>query len=136
MSQSDDNMKIAIIKDTTVGHGILGIVFIGAGVLHFISPKFYLAIMPPSLPYHLELVYLSGLLEALGGVGVLIPKYRKWAGVGLMALMLAVYPANIYMAMNPEKFSGIPKWGLYLRLPLQFVIIGLIYWLTIRKKSQ
>lgn len=129
-------MKVAVIKNDTLGNGILGIIFIGVGVLHFVSPKFFLAIMPPYLPLHRELVYLSGFFEIVGGIGVMIPRYRKWAGIGLIALLFAVYPANIYMAMNPEKFSSIPKWGLYARLPLQFVIIGVIYWLTIRKPKQ
>ncbi|MEO1288309.1 MAG: DoxX family protein [Chloroflexota bacterium] len=128
-------MKIKLFKTETIGNGILGIVFIGAGVLHFVSPKFYLAIMPPYLPFHRELVYLSGFFEILGGIGVLIPRYRKWAGIGLIALMLAVYPANIYMAMNPEKFPNIPKWGFYARLPLQFVIIGIIYRFAIAKSD-
>ncbi|MEM9952004.1 MAG: DoxX family protein [Chloroflexota bacterium] len=128
-------MKIKLFETETIGNGILGIVFIGAGILHFVSPKFYLAIMPPYLPFHRELVYLSGFFEILGGIGVLIPRYRKWAGIGLIALMLAVYPANIYMAMNPEKFPNIPKWGLYARLPLQFVIIGIIYRFAIAKSD-
>lgn len=128
-------MNVKVFKNDTVGNGILGIIFIGAGVLHFVSPRFYLAIMPPYLPFHRELVYISGFFEILGGIGVLIPRYRKWAGIGLIALMLAVYPANIYMAMNPEKFYKLPKWGLYARLPLQFVIIGVIYWFAVRNSD-
>lgn len=106
---------------------ILGVVFIVAGVNHFINPAFYMAIMPPYLPAHLTLVYLSGALEVLGGLGVLVPAVRRLAGHGLILLMLAIYPANIYMAMNPNLFADIPPLVLYARLPLQFVIIGWIY---------
>jgi uncharacterized membrane protein len=74
---------------------------------------------------------LSGLFEILGGIGVLFAKTRKWAGYGLIALMFAVFPANIYMAMNPALFAqSAYLWALYLRLPIQFVIIGWIYWTT------
>lgn len=112
---------------------ILGSVFILAGMNHFFVPKFYTMIMPPSLPAHLQLVYISGVLEILGGAGVLFPRTRRWSGWGLIALMFAVYPANIYMARNPDKFGNIaPPWALIVRLPLQFVLMGIIYWVAIR----
>lgn len=111
---------------------LVAVVFIAAGANHFINPRFYLAIMPPSLPYHRELVYLSGVFEILGGIGVLFPATRQWAGIGLILLLLAVFPANIYMAMNTEKFFKLPAWGLYLRLPLQFVIIAWVWWTTLQ----
>ncbi|MFO7678785.1 MAG: hypothetical protein R6X34_01930 [Chloroflexota bacterium] len=105
--------------------------FILAGTNHFLSTDFYMSMMPPYLPAHLELVYMSGLLEILGGITVLFAKTRRWAGYGLIALMLAVFPANIYMAMNPALFAeSTPLWALYLRLPIQFIIIGWIYWTT------
>ena len=111
---------------------LLAAFFVGGGVNHFLNPEFYVAIMPPYLPAHLELVYLSGVFEILGGVGVLIPATRSWAGWGLVALLLAVYPANIHMAVNPEPFvaDGMSLWALYLRLPLQFVLIAWAWWAT------
>ena len=103
----------------------LSFFFIYFGVDHFINPDFYLSIMPPSFPMHLEAVYISGLFEILGGIGVLLSKTRKLAGWGLFALLIAVYPANIYMALTPEAFPEIPLSALYFRLILQFLFF---YW--------
>ena len=103
----------------------LSVFFIYFGVDHFINPDFYLSIMPPSFPLHLEAVYISGLFEILGGIGVLLSKTRKLAGWGLFALLIAVYPANIYMALTPEAFPDIPLSALYFRLVLQFLFF---YW--------
>ena len=99
--------------------------FIYFGVDHFINPDFYLSIMPPSFPLHEEAVYISGFFEIAGGIGVLIPRFRKIAGWGLVALLIAVYPANIYMAISPEAFPDIPIEILYFRLVLQFLFF---YW--------
>ncbi len=78
------------------------------------------------------LVYLSGFFEVLGGVGVLVPRFRKAAGWGLIALLVAVFPANLYMITASEQFTqqGVPLWALYLRLPLQLVLIAWVYWVT------
>jgi uncharacterized membrane protein len=113
--------------------GLFGLAafFIGAGVNHFANPEFYVAIMPPYLPAHLELVYLSGALEILGGVGVLVPALRSLAGWGLVALLVAVYPANVHMALHPEQFSAqLPAWAIYARLPFQFVFLAWAIWAT------
>ena len=99
--------------------------FIYFGIDHFINPDFYLSIMPPSFPLHEEAVYISGFFEIVGGIGVLIPRFRKIAGWGLVALLIAVYPANIYMAIYPEVFPDIPIEMLYFRLALQFLFF---YW--------
>jgi len=99
--------------------------FINVGVDHFINPDFYLSIMPPAFPLHSEAVYISGFFEVLGGVCVLIPRLRKIAGWGLVALLVAVYPANIYMAITPEAFPELSISLLYTRLPLQFIFF---YW--------
>ena len=108
----------------------LGFCFVLAGGNHFHNPHFYLRIMPPYLPAHLELVYLSGLFEILGGVGVLVPRIRRLSGWGLMLLMLAVFPANIHMAVHPELFSKLPTLALYARLPLQLLLIYWAWWAT------
>ena len=99
--------------------------FINVGVDHFVNPEFYLSIMPPAFPLHLEAVYISGFFEVLGGVGVLIPRLRKIAGWGLVALLVAVYPANIYMAITPEAFPEVSVELLYVRLAFQFLFF---YW--------
>ena len=99
--------------------------FINVGVDHFVNPDFYLDIMPPAFPLHAEAVYISGFFEVLGGISVLVPRLRKIAGWGLFALLVAVYPANIYMALNPEIFPDIPVTLLYIRLAFQFLFF---YW--------
>lgn len=111
---------------------LLALFFVFAGVTHFTSPDFFTAIVPPALPAPLALVYVSGVFEILGGLGVLWPATRAAAGVGLVALLVAVYPANLYMAWAPERFvaQGTPLWALYARLPLQFVFIAWAWWAT------
>ena len=99
--------------------------FINAGVGHFVNPDFYLSIMPPAFPLHPAAVYISGFFEVLGGVCVLIPRLRKIAGWGLVALLVSVYPANIYMAITPEAFPDIHVALLYVRLAFQFLFF---YW--------
>lgn len=88
--------------------------------------------MPPAIPWHLPLVYLSGLAEIVLGIGLIIPKTRKIAAYGIIALLIAVFPANIYMAMNNGLFNdlnvSISPILTWLRLPLQFVLIGIAYW--------
>ena len=81
-------------------------------------------------PLHLEAVYLSGLFEILGGVGVLIARTRSIAGWGLLVLLIAVYPANIYMALTPEAFPDISLFALYFRLALQFLFFYWAYSIT------
>lgn len=109
---------------------VLAAFFVAAGVNHFVNPGFYVRIMPPYLPAHLELVYLSGIFEVLGGIAVLWPGLRSLAGWGLVLLLLAVYPANLHMALHPELFPEMSAAALYARLPLQFVFIAWVYWAT------
>lgn len=105
---------------------VLGLAMIGVGVLHFVSPKGFERIVPKSLPAPRLLVYVSGVAEVAGGLGLLIPVTQVWAAWGLIALYVAVFPANINMAVNdlPLGHQKMPKWALYARLPLQFVLIG------------
>lgn len=109
---------------------VFGMAFILAGINHFLSPQFYLQMMPPVLPAHLFLVYLSGVFEILFGVLLLIPKFSRLAAWLLIALLIAVFPANIYMALNPQMFPGFSPIALYIRLPLQLVLIAWAFWLT------
>ena len=108
----------------------LSLFFVYFGIDHFVNPDFYLSIMPPAFPLHAEAVYISGFFEILGGICVLIPSLRKLAGWGLIALLVSVYPANIYMAINPEAFPEISIGLLYFRLPLQFLFIYWAYSIT------
>ena len=105
---------------SSVSQRALGALFIAAGGNHFLMPRPYRAIVPPRVqPRAKELVEISGVAEILGGAGVLIAPTRRAAGVGLIALLAAVFPANLYMARTPERFPRIPQWALYARLPLQ-----------------
>ena len=108
----------------------ISVFFINVGVDHFVNPDFYLAIMPPSFPLHHEAVYISGLFEIIGGICILIPSLRRFTGWGLLALLVAVYPANIYMALNPDVFAEIPVELLYVRLAFQFVFFYWAYSMT------
>ena len=111
---------------TTISSYVLGIGFIFVGVLHFVRPSGFVAIVPPFLPAHLELVYISGIFEILGGVGLFLPRFRRYTVIGLIALVIAVFPANIYMVMHPEEFATgwITPLALWIRLPLQ----PLLFW--------
>lgn len=111
---------------------LLGVTFLAAGALHFLRPRMYEAIMPRYLPAHRELVYASGVAELAGGVGVLHPKTRRAAGWWLIATLVGVFPANVEMAVNAERFAQFPKPLLYARLPLQGALIALV-WKTTRR---
>jgi uncharacterized membrane protein len=98
---------------------LLGLFFIQAGLNHFVMPRPYRRIVPPGMGDPATLVALSGIAELAGGVGVLVDRTRRPAGLWLVALLAAVFPANLHMARNPERFDRIPRWALYARLPLQ-----------------
>lgn len=118
---------------------ILGLVFIAAGANHFIMPSFYERIVPPYLPAAAALVAISGVFEILGGLGVLVPagwRLRRAAGWGLIALLLAVFPANVYMAthhVQPQGFT-LPEWTLWARLPLQAVFVAWVWWSVVKRR--
>jgi uncharacterized membrane protein len=109
---------------------LLCVLFVLAGLNHFINPAFYLKIMPPYLPWHLPLVYLSGFFEIALGVLLLVPALTRVAAWGLIALLVAVFPANIQMAINPQLYSDIHPLALWLRLPLQAALVAWAYWYT------
>ena len=107
---------------------VMGIFYIIVGIKHFQDPSWFVQIVPPILPFKYELVYISGFFEILLGILLMIPKFQSIAAKGLMALLICVYPANIYLAQTNGVAMGISPliaWG---RLPFQFVFIGLAYW--------
>ena len=110
----------------------MGLAYIYVGIRHFIDPDFFLAIMPDYLPYHLEAVYISGICEIALGAMLFFKKYRWIAGWGLIHLLIAVFPANIYLAQNEEAQHAIQisESAALIRLPFQALFIGLAYWHT------
>ncbi len=114
---------------------LLALLFIVAGINHFASPDFYLKIMPPYLPWPLALVYVSGFFEVLGGIGLAVPRLRRAAGWGLIALLIAVFPANLHMVVHADDFPAIPYWALVARLPLQGLLIAWVWWVAVRPRG-
>jgi uncharacterized membrane protein len=114
---------------------LLGVFFLGAGLLHFLKPRPYESIMPDALPAHRELVYASGVAEMLGGGGVLSERTAPVAGWWLIATMLGVFPANVNMAVKAERFRAIPESLLWARLPVQGAILYWIWRVAIRGGS-
>ncbi len=109
----------------------MSLFYIYVGVKHFIDPHWFVQIMPPYLPFHYEAVYLSGFFEILFGLMLLYNKTRFIAAWGLILLLIAVYPANIYLAFNeiPQKAIGISAFAAsWVRLPIQFIFLTLAYW--------
>jgi uncharacterized membrane protein len=109
--------------------------FILGGINHFRAPGVYLPMMPPWLPLHLELIYLSGAAELILGVLFLVPRFTRIAGFGLIALLVAIFPANVHMALHPGLFPRIDPVILWLRLPLQGVLI-FIAWAYARTPAE
>lgn len=116
--------------------GLLAVaaLFLASGVCHFLLTRYFVAIMPPYVPWHRAAVYISGLFEIAGAVGLLIPACRRAAGVGLFILTIAVTPANIHMALNPELFPDFPPSLLFGRLLAQVGLLLMIYLLAIRQR--
>lgn len=115
---------------TTLTRYLLGALFVVAGVNHFANPGFYVGIMPPYLPWHRELVTISGVAEIALGALLLFRCWAVLAAWGLIALLVAVFPANVHMAVHPELYPSISPTALWFRLPLQGLLIAWAYWYT------
>ncbi|MFP6806203.1 MAG: hypothetical protein VB957_03310 [Pseudomonadales bacterium] len=114
-------------------YGGLGIVFLwffGGGVMHFINPDIFVAIVPPWVPYALAAVYISGFFEVVLALLIIWPKSRPMAGWGLVALTIAVTPANVHMWLHPELFPEVDPSDLSVRLVIQVVLLFTIWWST------
>lgn len=111
--------------------------FVVAGANHFRNPDFYAKIIPPIFPARRTLVAVSGVCEIIGGLCLLIRRLRTAAGWGLLALLVAVFPANVYMAVAPQGLphGNLPIWLLWLRLPMQAVLIGWVWWVSLARPS-
>ncbi len=114
----------------TLGLAIVFLWFMGGGVTHFTNPDFFADIMPPYLGYHLPIVYISGVFEILGALGILIPRTRQWAGNGLFLLTICVTPANVHMWLHPELFQGMSETALTVRLGVQVMLLAVIWFST------
>jgi uncharacterized membrane protein len=106
------------------------LLYVGSGVRHFTDPAFYVAIMPPYLPLHLELVYLSGIIEIALGILILLPKFRSMAAWATIAMLISFMPVHIHMVMNPTLYPEVPEVGLWIRLPIQGLFILWAWWFT------
>lgn len=104
---------------------LMSLFYIVAGLLHFVKPSFFLRMMPPQLPFPGALVALSGVAEIALGIALLFPSLRPWAAWGIIALLIAVFPANVYAAA-----TGIPGTGGWARLPFQALFIAWAWWFT------
>jgi uncharacterized membrane protein len=115
--------------------GVLAVFFIAAGLNHFRNPAIYLGMMPPWLPAPELMGQISGGAEILGGLGLLVPATRRLAGWGLVALLVAIFPANLHVAMQGNMPGlDVPAWGLWLRLPFQLVFLWWVWWVALAEK--
>jgi uncharacterized membrane protein len=111
---------------------LLGAFFLVAGSLHFLKPKPYVAIVPDALPRKREIVFVSGVAELAGGAGVLAAPTRRAAGWWLIATLVAVFPANVNMAVNADRFRSVPESLLWARLPVQGLLIAWVWRVAVR----
>lgn len=123
------DLRRSSMTGPTFSRSMLTVFFVMAGTSHLLAPPAYLTIMPPYLPWPSQLVALSGIAEILGGLGVLLAPTRKWAGWGLIVLLIAVFPANVQALSTGMIVHGyqVPIWMLWLRLPFQLVLLGWVY---------
>ncbi len=116
------------------GRGALVIMFLFTGVSHFTSMKYdFAAMIPPPLPNELWVIYVTGVLEIAGAIGLLIPRTRKLAGVCLVLLLIALFPANVYATLNEITLRGEAPTPLWLRGPMQLLYIGMVWWTSIKQ---
>ncbi|MCA9604834.1 MAG: DoxX family protein [Myxococcales bacterium] len=109
---------------------VMGALYVAAGVNHFVNEAFYVAIMPPWIPWHRAMVAISGVAEILLGILVWIPKTRRIGGWGVVALLVAVFPANLHMALAAPGTFDAPAWALWARLPVQALLVAWALWST------
>lgn len=135
---ASDNQNISDPKRNTRKRAryFLAVFFFIAGLNHFLNPQPYLAMMPKALPAHEAMNIISGLAEMAGAIGVLIPRLQRLSGWCLLALLVAIYPANINVALNGWPGVSIPTWALWARLPLQFALAYWVYFACLLPKQE
>ncbi len=117
-------MTSALRTVKLIGLYLMAALYIFAGVMHFVDPEFFLKIVPPYLPFHLALVYLSGVAEIILGIALLIPRTRQLAAWGVIVLLIAVFPANVYHYTSGGAGMAIPESMLILRLFIQGLLVA------------
>ncbi|HZG53471.1 MAG TPA: DoxX family protein [Pyrinomonadaceae bacterium] len=119
-----------------VGCIALAILFLFTGATHFFDIKHdYAAMIPSPFPKSLWLIYLTGILQVAGAIGLLLPRIRKIAGLCLIALLVALFPANVNAALNNVPFRGQPPTSLWLRALIQLVFVAMIWWSSIKDRT-
>lgn len=122
---------IQFLTSPVVNRFLIGLIFVVMGSLHFWKPSIFVRIIPDFIPGHKAMVYISGVAEIAGGIGILLPQFREAAAWGLLLLLVAVFPANINMAVQAIQKAGFLSWysvAMIIRLPLQFVLMYWVYW--------
>ncbi|MBA3693731.1 MAG: DoxX family membrane protein [Acidobacteria bacterium] len=115
-----------------------GLTFIFTGATHFLMPGKFMEMMPPFIPAPHLMIYASGVFEIMGGIGLIVPTTKRPAAYGLAALLIAVFPANIYVALSKVQLGGFMNYSFYqwLRLPLQIVLVGWILWFASKRTTK
>lgn len=114
---------------------LLAVFFTLAGLNHFLSPGAYLGLMPAYLPWHREMILISGATELAGGLAILAPRLRVASGWGLIVLLVAVFPANLHVALHGWEGVHLPAWALWARLPFQGLFIAWVWWACIARPA-
>ena len=134
LSTLRDNWRARRISTgQAVGIGFVFTWFFVGGIFHFAATDLEASVVPPAIPWPVAAVLVSGVFELLGAIGILVPRVRRAAGVGLFLLTIAVTPVHFYMLQRPELFH-VPLWALWLRLPIQVALLWLIAWSTWRPR--
>ena len=123
------------MKLRTLTLGALALGFIGAGINHFVHPRPYLTMMPPWVLNPETTNLVAGAAEIAGGVGLLVPQLRRSAGWGLLALLVAVFPANVQVAQHGWPGTQIPTWALWARLPVQPLLMAVVWWAAVKRRE-
>ena len=116
---------MTIIKNAFLALFVL--FYVSSGINHFISPDFYLKLMPPYIPFPLEVIYLSGVIEIILGVGAALSRFRVWAAWAIIFMLISFMPVHIHMVAHPEMYPDVPEIGLWLRIAVQGALIWWAY---------
>ena len=115
----------------------VAIMFLFTGSTHFTAMKHdYAAMLPGFVPMKVSIIHLTGVLQITGAIGLLVPRTRRLAGIGLALLLVGMFPGNVYAALNDVPFRGEPPTPLWLRTPIQLFYIGMVWWTSIKRPSQ